>query len=317
MASVPDTANLPWWIGPRPAPWQAMLAGVQAGSAIRSNQLRTQQMMMEEAQSVRREETATRLKLMDLGMEGFRNELAAESFKVKQEADMLRVQGVSGLGGLVSKHIREGRLTDPEAQAEFHEFAAKYGAIIPEQTYNGIWDNNYKAAMDRDARAKGGQDATITERDFNNWKLLKKAAQEAPDDETRKDAELELSIFERMKNIGEVASGPPRINVDFGITKVGEAEQIWSRNAKTGAVTFKNMPSIGITATDQQKIEYASRVKALQDAFDDRQLKAPDGTRADFNEFQRQLDRLNEEFRTKASSAPAAPAAADPLGLFR
>lgn len=346
MPSVPDTSHLPWWLGPTESPSDALVKGVQAGSAIVSNMLRGRQMAMEAESNMRREEIATNfkfmelaqqssrdsamleLKRMDIGLESERNDIAIRSQNLKQQAEIGRAKAMLDMGDYMGNAVQNDKLTDPETIAGWHRLTAKLAPFVPDTVANAWYDNTFKPAIERKNRADGKGDATVTERDMAQWKFLLKAEQEATDEDAKRNASVERQMFERMKGVGEIAAGPPQSGVDFGISNVGESEQIWLRNPKTGALSFRAMPKTGISATDQQKIEYASRVKALQDAFDDRQLKGSDGTRADFNEYQRQLDRLNEEFRTKASTpAPTAPASApgaapvsneqDPLGLFR
>lgn len=271
--------------------------------------------------------TRTAMGMVNLMLERERNNIALQSFRAKQTTDLLRQRGMAEIGDYMANAVAREKLTDPETQAGFFRLTSKYAPFVPETVFNSMWDNTFKPAMDRDARAKGkAGDSTITERDFNQWRQLKEIAKAAPEGLEREDAEEELRIFERMKNIGDVATGPPQRDVDFGITKVGESEQIWLRNPKTGVVTFKSMPKTGITASEQQKIEYASKVHALEEMAKSRMLRKPDGTRPSRDEYQdeynRQLDKLNEEFQLKAST-PAAPvgtgtnAPADPLGLFR
>lgn len=283
------------------------------------------QIVQRRADSIRQAEqlkTSNAMQMMGLMLERERNDIALQTFRTKQASDLLRTRGMAEIGEFLGAATANNKLTDPETQAEFWRKTSRLAPFLPEAAVNSMWDNTFKPAMDRQARAEGKGDATVTERDMAQWKLLVQAEQEATNDDVKRNAKVERQMFERMKGVGDIASGPPQRDVDFGISKVGESEQIWLRNPKTGALSFRAMPKTGINATDQQKIEYVSRVKALQDAFDDRQLKAPDGTRADFNEYQRQLDKLNEEFRTKATG-PTAPAAtgtndppADPLGLF-
>lgn len=304
-----------WWLKTEPPRDRlpAMALGARMAEARADN--------IRQAEALK---TRTAMGMMNLMLEQERNGIALQTFRTKQEADILRAKGMADIGEFLGSATANDKLTDPETQAGFWRLTSKYAPYINEQTVNSMWDNTFKSAMDRRARAEGKGDATVTERDMAQWKLLVKAESEATDDDGKRNAKVERQMFERMKGVGDIAAGPPQRDIDFGISKVGESEQIWLRNPKTGALSFRAMPKTGITATDQQKIEYVSRVKALQDAFDDRQLRGPDGTRADFNEYQRQLDKLNAEFRTKASTATApAPATgtnaqpADPLGLFR
>lgn len=154
MPSVPDTSSLPWWLGPTKAPWEAMLAGVQSGSQIRSNNLRAMQMAAEMEQNVRREETATKLKLIDLGLEGDRNEIALKTFQAKHDADKMRITAMSDIGDYLGEATKNDKLTDPETQAGFWRLTSKYAPFIPETAVNSMWDNTFKSAMDRKESSK-------------------------------------------------------------------------------------------------------------------------------------------------------------------
>lgn len=152
MPSVPDTANLPPWLIPKREPWEALVAGVQAGSAIASNRLRAQQMIMESEQNYRREETATKLKMLDLGLEADRNDIALKTLEFKREADNFKSVGMLAVGGYVGNAVKNQKLLDPETQAGYWDTAGKYN--VPHEVSNSIWDNTFGNAMRLDAQAK-------------------------------------------------------------------------------------------------------------------------------------------------------------------
>lgn len=155
MPTVPDTSHLPWWLGPTKAPWEAMIEGIHAGALVRSNQIRTQQVMAETEQNLQRQETNTQLKLMDLHLESDRNDLAKQAFSVRQNADLTRAKGMTEIGEFLGNATKENKLTDPETQAGFWNLTSKYAPFIPETAVNSMWDNTFKAAMDRKDKAEG------------------------------------------------------------------------------------------------------------------------------------------------------------------
>lgn len=246
--------------------------------------------------------TSTAMKLMDLGLEKDRNDLAYRSFQTKQTTDILRAQGMTEIGDFLSKATYNNKLTDPETQGNFWKLTSKYAPFIPEATVNSMWDNTFKAAMDRKAKAEGGANATITERDMESWRQLRFIEQNAPTEEDRINATTERTMFERMKGI----NNPPEIPVTFGkaIGPDGK-EHIYSMDYK-GNVRFDKPPKEGMP--QQERIEYTTELRALEKKFEDGNMDAAafDKARAD----------LHKKF-SGPEKTTIEPSSKDPLGLFK
>lgn len=171
MPSVPDTSHLPWWLGPTESPSDALLKGVQAGSAIASNMLRAKQIAIEAEGNFRREETATKLKLMDLSqqgerdknavalkmmdlsLEGERNTISQEAQNMKKQAEIGKGQGILKMGSYMGETISNGLLLDPEREAGLWRLAAE-NPLVPRQVVDSM-HGAFKEARDRKEKAEG------------------------------------------------------------------------------------------------------------------------------------------------------------------
>lgn len=310
-----ENMALPWYMGPTKAPWEAAIEGIHAGSQIRSNQIQTQRAIAESEQNLQRQETATQLKLIDLGLEGERNQLAKQAFMVRQDADLTRAKGMSEIGAYLGDATKNNKLTDPETQAGFWNLTSKYAPFVNEQTVNSMWDNTFKAAMDRKDRADThGRVPASAQID-----------QIASDLENQAD-ELFSSGFEaESKKIADRAKGlrvanrlvPP----NSGPPEVGQIDlpgggklDYYMANGKLNAI---KPPKDNMS--DLHRMQYAAELKALNyklehAAFDPSEKlnkKEPDAAT-----YNRLFKELSAKYESMAGSHAAPASTSDPLGLF-
>jgi predicted CopG family antitoxin len=207
--------SLPPWLIPKTAPWEALVAGVQAGVAIKANMLRAQQIAAEAAASIQREQTNAQLRLMDMALEKDRNDIATRSFNLKAETDKAKAEGMLAIGQYVYEGIKNGKLLDPEYQAGYWNLVAIHPQV-EQPVVNSIWDNTFKPAMDRKARAdeleKGKSTAFIANAEYVRQAeadFLKAAAENKSDEEV----ESKLRHLRRVEVMGRIMpEGEPIAN---------------------------------------------------------------------------------------------------------
>ncbi len=242
--------------------------------------------------------TSTAMKLLDLGLEKDRNDLAYKSFQVKQSSDILRAQGMTEIGDFLSKATYNNKLTDPETQGNFWKLTSKYAPFIPEAAVNSMWDNTFKAAMDRKAKAEGGANSTITERDMESWKQYRFIEDNAPTEEDRLNARTERTMFERMKGINQPMTGPPETGqfttpsgdkVDYFLDSKG--------NMHTVKPPHDNLQ-------DFQKREYAAELKTLaykrENGFSEKEKLSKKETPTET--YDRLFNALSSKYRNMATN---------------
>ena len=160
-----ENNSLPWWLGPSKAPWEAMLEGVQAGSQIRSNQLRTQQLAAQTAQEFERQETAAKIKMMDMSLEKERNGIAVQAYQNKALTESMKAKALTEVSSFMSTKAAEGKLAEPETLSELYSIGSRWASFIDDQTLNGIITHSIKPAQERAEKAKalGASPKTIVQ----------------------------------------------------------------------------------------------------------------------------------------------------------
>lgn len=148
-----------WWLKTPPprdrAP--AMAAGAQI-VARRAEEMRQAEQF----------KTSAAMRMMDMMLERERNDIALQTFKTKQATDLMRAKGMAEIGDYMANAVAREKLTDPETQAGFFRLTSKYAPFVPETVFNSMWDNSFKPAMDRKARAEGKTvDAPASIDEFN------------------------------------------------------------------------------------------------------------------------------------------------------
>lgn len=99
--------------------------------------------------------TSTAMQMMGLMLEKERNDIALQTFRTKQATDLMRTKGMAEIGEYMANAVANEKLTDPETQAGFFRLTSKWAPFVPETVFNSMWDNSFKPAMDRKARAEG------------------------------------------------------------------------------------------------------------------------------------------------------------------
>jgi hypothetical protein len=335
---MPIDTTLPWWLGPRKEPWEALLSGVQAGTAIRSNNLRAQQMIMESEQNVRREEVATAIKMMDMGFEKDRNDLALRSFQAKQEADKMKVEAMLEMGTTIGTDIKEGKTADKSAQANFWNKAAQWMPFVGYEAVNSMFDNTYGAATKAEQRARGidgdakhapGENLSILKGIDLEIAKLENEASNPVSEEHAADAKARLNKAKEYRDVftsmaGVAKQGQPQIEVFTG--PGGESFKAFVTYDRGGRKQYKRIPEVDASklsqvesvllkkeaqAIDPESIRYFKKDKDGKFAFDEEQYKDD-------------LKALEEKYTKKKPAAPGAapasavtPPASDPLDLFK
>lgn len=148
-----------WWLKTEPP--RSSVPALALGAQIAQH--RADSILQAEALKTR-----TAMGMVNLMLERERNDIALQSFRAKQTTDLLRQRGMAEIGDYMANAVANEKLTDPETQAGFFRLTAKYAPFVPETVFNSMWDNSFKPAMDRKARAEGKTvDAPASIDEFN------------------------------------------------------------------------------------------------------------------------------------------------------
>jgi len=307
MADISSDISDLWWLkqDKPPSAVPALALGAQLA-----------QHKMDAARQAEQFKTSTAMKLLDLGLEKDRNDLAYKSFQVKQSSDILRAQGMTEIGDFLSKATYNNKLTDPETQGNFWKLTSKYAPFINEQTVNSMWDNTFKAAMDRKDRADThGRVPASAQID-----------QIAADLEGQADELFSAGFEAESKKIADRAQGlrianrlvPP----SSGPPEVGQFETPGGSKMdyylENGKIKIVKPPKDNMS--DLHRMQYAAELKALNykfqnNAFDpSEKLNKKESNAETFNRLFKELSTKYESMATGHSTAPVYEK--DPLGLF-
>jgi len=269
-------------------------------------------MAAEMEQGVRREETATKLKLMDLGLEKDRNDIALGAQKMKHDADTMRVRGVSRIASYVGDATANKKLLDSETQAGYWRMMAEEAPFVDRETGNSIWDNTFGKAMDWEARASGrGADSPANIQEFNKDLELQNQIESESDPVKKKKLEETLDLYRQYTGSTKRQSGAPVLGEDFGTTTDEKGNHFtWFRKGKSGDVSYRAIPS-GLN--NLQSMQYNTRARLISKQLADDSFS--DSDKLDAKEpasitAERKLDALDREFgslagRPSPSSAPS------------
>ena len=269
------------------------------------------------ADNIRQEEalkTRTAMGMMNLMLEKERNGIALQTFRTKQEGDLLRSRAMSDIGDYLGEATKNDKLTDPETQAGFWRLTSKYAPFIPETAVNSMWDNTFKSAMDRKAKADGHDESSpASVEEFNFREVLREKYNKETNPTIKSERLDDLRRFEVKAGF---TKGDP-LSIEEVIGTDGKSHQILrSPNGQT-----RLLPSIDESKISQiDLVTYRSELKSLQDAWtnmDD--IVLTDG-KPDPAKYRKLRDDLYSRFsKPKAAGAAPSPAspASDPLGLFK
>jgi len=264
-----STSDL-WWL--RQEKPESAVPALALGAQLAQHRMDAQR----QAEQIK---VSTAMKMMDLMMEQQRNDLSLKTFKVKQDADLLRAKGMTEIGDYLSQATATGMLTDPDTQAGFWSLTSKYAPYINEQTVNSMWDNTFKAAMDRDDRAKGlsGRDQPADIQKFNMEEKMLAELEAEQDPDKKKVIQNKLDRFRRYT--GVVAPGQ---EVEFHTIKMPDGtEQTYYPGRRGEPIFVKTYDATKIT--DKLKLaRFQSAIRSydkLWETYDPSILSADGKTR--------------------------------------
>lgn len=325
MPSVPDTSHLPWWLGPFPSAGESLARGAQVGSAIASNMLRSRQMAIEAESNIRREETATNLKMMDLerqatrdasvtelgrmnlGLEAERNDLAIRTQKFKQEAEIAKANGMLEIGQFMGNAVRNDLLTDPETQSQWYELTSRLAPFVPDTVVNAWWDNTFKPAMERKEKAESVRGGAGEPAKIQEDKYAQSLLAEADDLEFEGFAEQAAKKRQQAESFKTAARLNPR-DGNLAIRSVTD-----SSGQEHEVLVMSDGRERLLPFVDRSKISsldlstYNSELRALQKLYEDKDpsMLDEDG-KLDSTEYQRRRDNLYRRFYKKQSAGAGA-----------
>lgn len=220
----------------------------------------------------------------------------------KQTTDTMRGQGMAELSSHMALAVKNGTLTDPETQAEFWNLTSKYAPFIKESEVNMMWDNTFKAAMDRKAKASGTVDAPASVDEFNFRETLRDKYRDESDPVLKAERLDDLRRFE-MK-AGFTKGDPLSIEEVFGPS--GEVHQVL-RSPNGKAQLLKPVDESKISPLDLAT--YRAELKALQDAWTNMDDIILTDKKPDSEKYRRLRDDLYNRFSKSKASSTASPAA--------
>lgn len=222
MASWLDPQLNEWWLS-RSSPNDAAAAqGFQTGV------------------QVARDRQAKELKLLEIVGDNKKTDLAIEQWKAKQSTELMKQEGLAQLNSFVSTATAEDKLADSKTQSQFWALTSRWAPFLPDGMVNGIWDNTFKAAIDRKDKAMTGNIRDLEQ--ARTWmgqaSEAEKAGNKSLADQLRSDA---LALQQSV--------APKGFQVETFTDENGH-QQI--RMVQGGKVVDSAAPTVG-TKTDVQK----------------------------------------------------------------
>lgn len=144
MADISSDVSDLWWL--RQEPPKSSVPALALGAQIVQHN-------MDAARQAEQIKVQTSMRMMDMMLERDRNDIALKTFQNKQTSEILNAQGMAEIGDFLSKATYNDKLTDPKTQADFWKLTSRYAPFIPESAVNSMWENTFKAAMDRKVKS--------------------------------------------------------------------------------------------------------------------------------------------------------------------
>lgn len=149
-----NVSNLWWLRTDNPNVGSEAIAGLRLGAQIAQNRI-------ESERQINQDQLHTSLRLMDLMLDGQRNDLAVRAFQAKQMDDLASQRGIVELTELLARSSAQSDgFVKPENEKSFWEIAAR-NPKIPREQINQMYDNTFGKAKDFKARSEGiGKEST-------------------------------------------------------------------------------------------------------------------------------------------------------------
>lgn len=229
MASWLDPQLNEWWLSRESPNDAAAAAGFRTGVGIAKDKRDEQ-----------RNRQAIELKMLDMAADNRRTDLAVEQWRAKQTTELMQQQGLAELNSFVSSATAADKLTDSKTQSEFWRITSRWAPFLPEGMVNGIWDNTFKAAQDRNDKAMTGNIRDLEQ--ARTWMAQAAKAESAGDAATA--AQLRSDALALQQSVA-----PKGFQVETFTDENGH-QQI--RMVQGGKALDATAPTIG-TKTDVQK----------------------------------------------------------------
>jgi hypothetical protein len=297
MADWTDISDLWWLRTDNPGRGAQVAHGLQAGAQLAQNReaMRSREATTDAALRVRQYEAETdRIKMLSV----------MDTQLARQTTDTMRGQGMAELSSHMALAVKNGTLTDPETQAEFWNLTSRYAPFIKESEVNMMWDNTFKAAMDRKAKASGTVDAPASVDEFNFRKTLRDKYRDESDPVLKAERLDDLRRFEMKAGF---TKGDP-LSIEEVVGPSGEVHQVL-RSPNGKAQLLKPVDESKISPLDLAT--YKAELKALQDAWTNMDDIILTDKKPDAEKYRRLRDELYSRFSKSKSGTPT-PATSPP-----
>lgn len=282
MADISSDISDLWWL--RQEPPKSSVPALALGANIAQNN------------------TQNRIRQYEAENDRIRMLAVMDTQLAKQTTDTMRGQGMSELSSLMALAVKDGKLTDPTTQAEFWNLTARYAPFIKEAEVNMMWDNTFKAAMDRKDRAEGKGDTPASVDEFNFRETLRGKYRDETDPILKAERLDDLRRFEMKAGF---TKGDP-LEIEEVIGPSGEVHQVL-RSPNGKAQLLKPVDESKISPLDLAT--YKAELKALQDAWTNMDDIILTDKKPDAEKYRRLRDELYTRF-SKAKPGTPAPAPA-------
>ncbi len=135
--------------------------------------------------------------------------LAAQQMQNKMDVELGRSKALTEIGAFMGNAYKNNLLTDPATQSAFWALTGKHAGFLDNATVEGLWKNNFEAAMTRADRAKQ-EGSTPQIRNYEAANLARQQAAAFPEDSPERAAKLA-----EADALTEAVTGHPKLGTSF------------------------------------------------------------------------------------------------------